>query len=115
MAADQVGFLVSDCHLVHHRATDLKTAPHVRLGERARFAMLRETLGPLHAALFAESNPNPLKAALAQFGFCTVEMRLPLTRASVATQQQLLLLSVMVAIMQAQQHAAHRPTMALAS
>ena len=40
-------------------------------------------------------------------------MRLPLTRASVATQQKLL--SVMIPIMQAEEHAAHGPAMAIAS
>jgi 4-hydroxy-tetrahydrodipicolinate synthase len=67
----------------------------------------------LHAVLFVESNPIPVKAAQAQLGLCTDEVRLPLTRASVATQQKLL--SIMVPVTQAEEHAAHRPGMALAS
>jgi len=58
------------------------------------------------------SYPIPVKAALAQLGLCSEEMRLPLTRASVATQQKLL--SVMIPIMQAEEHAAHVPAMAMA-
>ena len=59
-------------------------------GELGRFAALRDLLDPLHAALFAESNPIPVKAALASLGLCTDEMRLPLTRATPATQERLL-------------------------
>jgi 4-hydroxy-tetrahydrodipicolinate synthase len=70
-------------------------------------------LDPLHVVLFVESNPIPVKAAQAQLGLCSDEVRLPLTRASAATQQKLL--SLMVPIMQAEEHAAHRPEMALAS
>lgn len=80
--------------------------------DMTRFGVLRDMLDPLHAALFVESNPIPVKAALAQLGLCSDEMRLPLTRASVATQQKLL--SVMIPIMQAEEHAAHAPAMAMA-
>jgi 4-hydroxy-tetrahydrodipicolinate synthase len=36
-------------------------------------------LGPLHRALSSESNPIPVKAALALLGRCGGELRLPLT------------------------------------
>ncbi len=36
-------------------------------------------LGPLHRALFSESNPIPVKAAMALLGRCGPELRLPLT------------------------------------
>ena len=42
-------------------------------------------LEPLHAALFAESNPIAVKAALTMLGLCSGELRLPLLRASAAT------------------------------
>ena len=35
-------------------------------GDLARFAELRDLLDPLHAALFLESNPVPVTAALAR-------------------------------------------------
>jgi 4-hydroxy-tetrahydrodipicolinate synthase len=82
-------------------------------GDRARFAALRDLLDPLHAALFVESNPIPVKAALANLGLCGGEVRLPLTRATLATGEKLL--AVMTPVMQAEEHAARRPMLALAS
>jgi 4-hydroxy-tetrahydrodipicolinate synthase len=78
-----------------------------------RFAALRDLLDPLHAVLFKETNPIPVKAALASLGLCTDEVRLPLTRATLATQERLL--AVMPPVMLAEEHAAQRPTFALAS
>ncbi|HLY90816.1 MAG TPA: 4-hydroxy-tetrahydrodipicolinate synthase [Acetobacteraceae bacterium] len=82
-------------------------------GDMARFATLRDVLDPLHAALFNESNPIPVKSALASLGLCTDEMRLPLTRANLTTQEWLL--TVMPTVMLAEEHAAHQPVIALAS
>lgn len=82
-------------------------------GDMTRFATLRDVLDPLHAALFNESNPIPVKSALASLGLCTDEMRLPLTRASLTTQERLL--TVMPSVMLAEEHAAHQPVLALAS
>ena len=82
-------------------------------GDISRFATLRDLLDPLHAALFVESNPIPVKAALASLGLCSGEVRLPLTRATLATQERLL--TTMAPIMQAEEHAARRPALALAS
>jgi 4-hydroxy-tetrahydrodipicolinate synthase len=81
-------------------------------GDLARFEAVRDLLDPLNAALFAESNPIPLKAALASFGLCTSDMRLPLTRATPATQERLL--RVMAQVMLAEEHAG-RQAFALAS
>jgi 4-hydroxy-tetrahydrodipicolinate synthase len=81
--------------------------------DHCQFAALRDLLDPLHAALFRESNPIPVKAALAQLGLCTDEVRLPLTRAGLATQEQLV--AVMPPIIFAEEHAARRSAMALAS
>jgi 4-hydroxy-tetrahydrodipicolinate synthase len=82
-------------------------------GDLGRFAALRDLLDPLHAALFVESNPVPVKAALASIGLCSGAVRLPLTRAALATQERLL--AVMAPVMQAEEHAARRPALALAS
>lgn len=49
------------------------------------FARLRDLLSPLHHALFLESNPIPVKAALCMVGLCNGDLRLPLTRASSGT------------------------------
>ena len=82
-------------------------------GDLVRFAALRDLLDPLNAVLFKESNPIPVKAALAGLGLCTDEVRLPLTRATLATQERLL--ALMPPVMLAEEHAAHQPTFALAS
>jgi 4-hydroxy-tetrahydrodipicolinate synthase len=82
-------------------------------GDLGRFAVLRDLLDPLNAVLFKESNPIPVKAALASLGLCSDEVRLPLTRATLATQEQLLV--VMPQVMLAEEHAALQPVFALAS
>jgi 4-hydroxy-tetrahydrodipicolinate synthase len=48
-------------------------------GDRVRAVAEQLRLQPLHRALFAESNPIPLKAALSELGLCGPELRLPLT------------------------------------
>jgi len=55
--------------------------------ERARDLQVR--LNPLHRALFLESNPIPVKAALHMMGRFADEVRLPLTPAAPATRQAL--------------------------
>jgi 4-hydroxy-tetrahydrodipicolinate synthase len=82
-------------------------------GDLARFSELRDLLDPLHAALFVESNPIPLKAALAGLSLCTNEVRLPLTRAMATTAERLK--TVLAPIMRAEEQAASRPVFALAS
>jgi 4-hydroxy-tetrahydrodipicolinate synthase len=82
------------CALLH-RAWDT--------ADLGRFASVRDLLRPLHAALFVESNPIPVKAALSNLGLCRSEVRLPLTHATPATQERLL--RVMSRIMLAEQHA----------
>jgi 4-hydroxy-tetrahydrodipicolinate synthase len=72
-------------------------------GELARFAQLRDLLDPLHSALFVESNPIPLKAALAELSLSTDELRLPLTRATPATRDRLV--QVMAGIIPAEEEA----------
>jgi 4-hydroxy-tetrahydrodipicolinate synthase len=67
-------------------------------GDFATAASLRDYLGPLHTALFSESNPIPLKAALAELGLCGSAVRTPLTQAEPATLERLrqILQTVMV-------------------
>jgi 4-hydroxy-tetrahydrodipicolinate synthase len=55
----------------------------------ANFARTRDLLAPLHDALFTESNPVPLKAALAMLNLSTGEVRLPLLRATEPTKDRL--------------------------
>jgi 4-hydroxy-tetrahydrodipicolinate synthase len=55
----------------------------------ATFANIRDLLAPLHDALFMESNPVPLKAALAIMDLADSEVRLPLLRATEPTREHL--------------------------
>jgi len=58
-----------------------------RAGEAAAW---QRRLGPLMEALFAESSPIPVKAALALLGICGDDLRLPLTKAELGTRERLM-------------------------
>ena len=58
-------------------------------GRRQEAISLLHALLPLMDALFLESNPIPLKAALALKGICLDTLRLPLERSCSATQARL--------------------------
>jgi 4-hydroxy-tetrahydrodipicolinate synthase len=81
--------------------------------DMARFATIRDRLDPLQRALFAESNPIPVKAALEQLGLCSSAVRLPLTRATPATHERLA--GVLPGIALAEQWADSQPRYVLAS
>jgi len=61
----------------------------VAAGEWDRARALHLELLPLHDAMFLESNPIPVKAALAMMGTIDPEIRLPLTPLSVAAAERL--------------------------
>jgi 4-hydroxy-tetrahydrodipicolinate synthase len=69
----------------------LCTALHAAWDARdwASAGHLRDLLAPLHDALFAETNPIPVKAALGLLGLCDPTPRLPLMRAAHATMSRL--------------------------
>ncbi|ABV79298.1 dihydrodipicolinate synthase [Rickettsia bellii OSU 85-389] len=50
---------------------------------------IHQRLLPLYKALFVESNPIPVKYAMYYLGFCTNEIRLPLTEATDTTKKQI--------------------------
>ncbi len=79
------------CSLLHRSwdAVDLRA-----------FANTCDLLAPLHEALFLESNPIPLKAALGMLDLAPNELRLPLTRASQPTRDRLA--GVLPAVMDAE-------------
>jgi 4-hydroxy-tetrahydrodipicolinate synthase len=58
-------------------------------GDLESFGSIRDLLAPLHDALFAETNPVPLKAALSIAGLAASEVRLPLLRAADKTRERL--------------------------
>lgn len=82
-------------------------------GDLASFACTRDLLGPLGEVLFLESNPVPLKAALAMLGLDSGELRLPLLRAGPATLDRLA--DVLAQVMGAEEALAAQPRYALAS
>jgi 4-hydroxy-tetrahydrodipicolinate synthase len=82
-------------------------------GDLATFAELRDLLAPLSEALFIESNPIPLKAALAMLGLAVDEVRLPLTRASEATRERLS--PILSAVMRAEEAFWTKPRQAVAA
>lgn len=51
-------------------------------GRPAEALTLQDKLAPLAAALFADTNPTPVKYALSKLGLCKEEFRLPLLPAS---------------------------------
>ena len=57
----------------------------LRAGDYEKARELDRKLMPLYDACFVESNPIPAKAGLSLLGFCTPEMRLPLTTAIPST------------------------------
>ena len=59
-----------------------------REGKADECLTLHRELLPLMKALFLESNPIPVKAALAELGFCSPELRLPLTPAKPETLER---------------------------
>ena len=78
-----------------------------RDGDLAGFARLRDLLAPLNAALFHESNPVPVKAALSMAGLCGGDLRLPLTRAGQGTLD--LLAPLLPGLLAAEDEAAGQP------
>ena len=58
-------------------------------GDWHRARESHEALLPLHQALFLETNPVPVKTALARMGRCTDEVRLPLWPMAPANRQRL--------------------------
>ena len=82
-------------------------------GDLVAFATTRDRLAPLSEALFLESNPIPLKAALATLGLALNELRLPLTRANEATVDRLS--PILTAVIRAEDAMAAKPCHAAAA
>ena len=61
----------------------------VRSNDLVRARGLDSYLVPVYSALFAETNPVPVKAALGLMGLCSPEVRMPLVQASDATRAML--------------------------
>ena len=55
-------------------------------GDRDEALALDQQLGPLHAAMFVESNPIPAKWAMSKMGLIEDAIRLPMTQLSKRNQ-----------------------------
>jgi 4-hydroxy-tetrahydrodipicolinate synthase len=60
-----------------------------RAGDAARARAVHQKLLPLFDALFIETNPIPIKAAAADLGHCSDEIRLPLTEMTPPNRERL--------------------------
>jgi 4-hydroxy-tetrahydrodipicolinate synthase len=87
LAEGGVGAIAASAHLHTDRYVALMSS--MREGRLAEARALWSTLVPLIDALFAEPNPGPLKAALAQRGELQDVLRAPMTRASSASRERL--------------------------
>ncbi len=87
IALGGVGLISVIGNAVPKEMTELISAS--REGDVARARAMHHRLLPLMDALFIESNPIPLKAALEILGICTDVVRLPLTPAEPTTKQRL--------------------------
>ncbi len=74
------GAIAAAAHL--HTGQFVQVLQHLRAGELAQAHALWQPLLPLVQALFAEPNPGPLKALLAQLGLVHNSLRSPMTPAS---------------------------------
>jgi 4-hydroxy-tetrahydrodipicolinate synthase len=92
------------CALLHRSWDD---------GDLASFASIRDQLAPLHDALFVESNPVPLKAALAVMNLAAADVRLPLLRAAETTRSRIA--DILGRIISREEWMASHPRYALAS
>lgn len=77
MTAGAMGTIGVVGNLVPEKVAELVRAAHPG-SNRLRAETLDEELAPLVRALFLDTNPIPLKAALALLGRCQDELRLPL-------------------------------------
>ncbi|WP_321846164.1 4-hydroxy-tetrahydrodipicolinate synthase [Paraburkholderia bannensis] len=80
MCAGASGAIAASAHVLPERFVAMERA--LREGRLNEARALWHTLVPLVRAMFAEPNPGPVKAALAQQGLLRNELRAPMTRVS---------------------------------
>lgn len=87
IAAGAHGLISVASNAIPHRIVDLVTA--AMQGQHAQALAEQQRLLPFIDALFAESNPIPIKAALGLLGKCSATVRLPLVPCTPALREQL--------------------------
>ena len=89
------GFLAQGGHgcitVVGNVAPKLTSELHKSWSKRLwkKFDQINLQLAPLSNVLFQEPNPTPTKYALSLMGFCTEEVRAPLTKLSTKTKKEI--------------------------
>ncbi len=84
-----VGSISVVANIAPRNVEDMNTAHNEGRPDEAR--AIHEELAPLTRALFLETNPVPVKSALASLGVMTREVRLPLVAASSTCQQAVMI------------------------
>jgi 4-hydroxy-tetrahydrodipicolinate synthase len=87
LALGAVGVTSVVANLAPRPMVDLVAAWHA--GDRRRALALHDELAEVAETMFVESNPGPVKAALALAGLIGADMRLPLTAVSAATRDRI--------------------------
>jgi len=87
LAVGGKGAISTTSNVVPGEVSELVAA--ARRGDNARALAIHQRLMPLFDALFCETNPIPLKAAMALLGWIGDEIRLPLTKLSEANRERL--------------------------
>lgn len=95
MAQGGRGAIAAAAHL--HTERFVEVLRRIRVGDLAGAEVLWAPLQPLIAGLFAEPNPGPLKALMAERGLLRNELRSPMTRASTELAERLQRLDALVA------------------
>ena len=78
------GCISVTANVVPALCADMQTA--TLKGDYAKAVALQDRLAPLHDVLFAETNPGPVKYAMALLGLMSDEVRLPLVTPTEATK-----------------------------
>ena len=85
LAAGGHGCISVTANIAQARCAEMQRA--WRRGDLATAMAMQDKLMPLHAALFCESNPAPVKYAASLLGRCSPETRLPLAPLSEAIKE----------------------------
>ncbi|MDF7674553.1 4-hydroxy-tetrahydrodipicolinate synthase [Acetobacteraceae bacterium ESL0709] len=86
LAAGGHGCISVTANVVPHLCADMHLA--WQEGRIQDAIDIQDRLMPLHNALFAESNPGPVKYALSRLGLCNPVLRLPLCEPTEVTKQR---------------------------
>ena len=85
LAAGGVGCISVTANIAPRMCADMQRA--WREGDVSACMALQDRLMPVHAAMFCETSPGPVKYAAELLGKCSAEVRLPMTEISESSKQ----------------------------